>query len=318
MRNFSKLALLAAATILTPPALAAELPQGAPVSALVKDVSIPYSTFTLKNGLKVVVHEDHKAPVVAVSVWYHVGSKDEPAGSTGFAHLFEHLMFGGSEHSDTSWFQPMQAIGATDLNGTTNFDRTNYFETVPKAALDRALFLESDRMGTCFRRSPRRSSISSAASSRTRSAATTTSPAGCFNIRSSRPCSRPAIAYHHTVIGSMSDLDKASLEVVKDWFRSHYGPNNAVLVLAGDITPAEAQHAGREIFRRHSRGAQVDSGRGAGADAEGAGHQDLPRRGREHHDLPDVGGPGNHGEGHQRARDGRQRPRRPRQLAARQ
>ena len=132
MRHFSKLALLAAATILTPPALAADLPQGAPVSALVKDVSIPYSTFTLKNGLRVVVHEDHKAPVVALSVWYHVGSKDEPAGRTGFAHLFEHLMFGGSEHSDTSWFSPMQAIGATDLNGTTNFDRTNYFETVPE------------------------------------------------------------------------------------------------------------------------------------------------------------------------------------------
>jgi zinc protease len=141
MRFSSRFALLAAATILTPPALAAELPQGAPVSALVNDVSIPYSTFTLKNGLRVVVHEDHKAPVVAISVWYHVGSKDEPAGRTGFAHLFEHLMFGGSEHSDTSWFGPMQAIGATDMNGTTNYDRTNYFETVPKAALERTLFL---------------------------------------------------------------------------------------------------------------------------------------------------------------------------------
>src|SRR3954470_19887153 len=148
MRHLSKLALLAAATALTQqPAFAAELPQGAPVSQLVKSVSIPYSTFTLKNGLKVVVHEDHKAPIVALSVWYHVGSKDEPAGRTGFAHLFEHLMSGGSEHSDTSWFGPMQAIGATDLNGTTNNDRTNYFETVPKAALERALFMESDRMG---------------------------------------------------------------------------------------------------------------------------------------------------------------------------
>src|SRR3954469_11465314 len=148
MRKLSKLALLAAATILTPQAgVAADLPQGVPVSQLVKDVSIPYSTFTLKNGLKVVVHEDHKAPVVAISVWYHVGSKDEPAGRTGFAHLFEHLMFGGSEHSDTSWFGPMQSIGATGMNGTTNYDRTNYFETVPKAALERALFLESDRMG---------------------------------------------------------------------------------------------------------------------------------------------------------------------------
>src|SRR3954466_6160999 len=119
----------------------------APVAQLVRQVDIPYQQFTLDNGLKVIVHEDHKAPVVAVSVWYHVGSKDEPAGKTGFAHLFEHLMFGGSEHSDQSWFTPMQQIGATDMNGTTWFDRTNYFETVPRAALETALFLESDRMG---------------------------------------------------------------------------------------------------------------------------------------------------------------------------
>src|ERR1700759_1537089 len=127
MRHLSTFALLAAATLYSPSAIAADLPQGVPVSQLVKDVSIPYSTFTLKNGLKVVVHEDHKAPVVAYSVWYHVGSKDEPAGRTGFAHLFEHLMFGGSQHSDTSWFGPMQSIGAPDLNGTTNYDRTVYF-----------------------------------------------------------------------------------------------------------------------------------------------------------------------------------------------
>src|SRR3569832_1137051 len=140
------LAVLAAASFLSSSVFAAELPQGVPVSTLVKDVLIPYSTFTLKNGLRVVVHEDHKAPVVAVSVWYHVGSKDEPAGRTGFAHLFEHLMFGGSAHSDTSWFGPMQSIGATDLNGTTWFDRTNYFETVPTGALETALFLESDTL----------------------------------------------------------------------------------------------------------------------------------------------------------------------------
>jgi predicted Zn-dependent peptidase len=119
----------------------------APVAELVKAVDIPYEQFTLANGLRVIVHEDRKAPVVAVSVWYHVGSKDEPSGKTGFAHLFEHLMFNGSENAPGDFFEPLKQIGATDLNGTTWFDRTNYFQTVPTPALERALFLESDRMG---------------------------------------------------------------------------------------------------------------------------------------------------------------------------
>jgi hypothetical protein len=114
---------------------------------LVRSVNIPYQTFTLANGLKVVVHEDRKAPIVAVSIWYNVGSKDEPKGRTGFAHLFEHLMFNGSENAPGDYFEHTRAMGATDLNGTTWFDRTNYFQTVPRPALERALFLESDRMG---------------------------------------------------------------------------------------------------------------------------------------------------------------------------
>ena len=114
---------------------------------LVQRVNIPYETFTLPNGLRVVVHEDRKAPIVAVSIWYNVGSKDEPKGRTGFAHLFEHLMFNGSENAPGEYFTYTRQMGATDLNGTTWFDRTNYFQTVPKPALERALFLESDRMG---------------------------------------------------------------------------------------------------------------------------------------------------------------------------
>jgi zinc protease len=248
MRNLSKLALLVVATVLTPPALAADLPQGAPVSELVKSVSIPYSTFTLKNGLRVVVHEDHKAPVVALSVWYHVGSKDEPAGRTGFAHLFEHLMFGGSEHSDTSWFGPMQAIGATDLNGTTNNDRTNYFETVPKAALERALFMESDRMGYLLPAVTQQKLDIQRGVVQNEKRGDDNQPGGLlqYSIQQTLyPASNP---YHHTVIGSMIDLDHASLEVVKDWFRTHYGPNNAVLVLAGDITAAEAKPLVEKYF----------------------------------------------------------------------
>jgi len=111
------------------------------------DVDIPFQKFVLGNGLTVIVHEDHKAPIVAINVWYHVGSKNEKPGKTGFAHLFEHLMFGGSEHSSGRYIDTMEKIGATDLNGTTNNDRTNYFENVPTSAVDLTLWMESDRMG---------------------------------------------------------------------------------------------------------------------------------------------------------------------------
>src|SRR5215472_13263285 len=117
------------------------------VSSQSLDIDIPYQRFVLKNGLTLIVHEDHKAPIVAVNIWYHVGSKNERPGKTGFAHLFEHLMFGGSEHSKHRYIEAMEPIGATDLNGTTNEDRTNYFENVPTPALDYTLWLESDRMG---------------------------------------------------------------------------------------------------------------------------------------------------------------------------
>lgn len=119
----------------------------APISELISAVDIPYEEFTLDNGLKVIIHEDHKAPIVAVSVWYGVGSKHEPKGKTGYAHLFEHIMFNGSENAPGDYFDYTKRIGATDLNGTTWLDRTNYFQNVPKAALESALFLESDRMG---------------------------------------------------------------------------------------------------------------------------------------------------------------------------
>ena len=125
--------------------------QGLSASAAVPDPGgaelIPYEKFTLANGLTVVVHTDRKAPIVAVNVWYHVGSKNELPGKTGFAHLFEHLMFQGSEHYDDEYFKPFEQVGATSMNGTTSFDRTNYFQNVPTTALDLALWMESDRMG---------------------------------------------------------------------------------------------------------------------------------------------------------------------------
>src|SRR6478672_8743740 len=147
MRALRRFALLAAATALTAPAYAAPAPKAAPISTLVSQVSLPHSIFKLNNGLTVIVHEDHKAPIVAVTVWYNVGSKDEPKGKTGFAHLFEHLMFNGSENLPGDYFTYLQQVGGTDYNGQTGNDRTRYFETVPTGALARALFMESDRMG---------------------------------------------------------------------------------------------------------------------------------------------------------------------------
>ncbi|KAJ8137861.1 hypothetical protein OY671_008926, partial [Metschnikowia pulcherrima] len=125
----------------------AEAIKPAPVADLVNRVTIPYESFASPNGSRVSVNTDRKAPVVAVSVWYAVGSKNEPKGKTGFAHSFEHSMFNGSEHAPGDFFEPSQQVGATDMNGTTWFDRTNYFETVPTAALDRTSMSESDRMG---------------------------------------------------------------------------------------------------------------------------------------------------------------------------
>ncbi len=201
-------------------------------------IDIPYQKFVLDNGLTVLVHEDHKAPIVAVNVWYHVGSKNEKPGRTGFAHLFEHLMFNGSEHYDDDYFKVLEPLGATDLNGTTNEDRTNYFETVPKSALDVVLWMESDRMGYMV------GAIDSAKLNEQRGVVQNEKRQGenapyavLYNAIPGRtyPAGHP---YSWSVIGSMEDLDAASLDDVKEWFRTYYGPSNAVLAIAGDVDPA--------------------------------------------------------------------------------
>jgi predicted Zn-dependent peptidase len=254
MRHLSKLALLAAATFLTQPltaapaAPAAAIGASVPMPSLVGEVSIPHTTFRLANGLTVIVHEDHKAPVAAVSVWYNVGSKDEPKGETGFAHLYEHLMFNGSEDLPGDYFTYLQQIGATDYNGTTYFDRTNYFETVPTGALERALFMESDRMGHLL------GAVTQGVLDNQRSVVQNekrqddSRPGGLVQyalFENLFPAGHP---YHHTVIGSMSDLDAASLQEVKQWFRDKYGPNNAVLVIAGDVTTAKVRPLVEKYF----------------------------------------------------------------------
>ena len=215
--------------------------KAAPVSELVKAIDIPYEEFKLDNGLRVVVHEDRKAPVVAVSVWYRVGSKHEPKGQTGFAHLFEHLMFNGSENAPGDFFGPLQQVGATDFNGTTSTDRTNYFETVPTGALDRALFLESDRMGHLLGAVTQEKLDNQRGVVQNEKRQGDNRPYGLLRYEIFENLFPKGHPYHHSTIGSMADLDAASLDDVKKWFTDNYGPNNAVLVLAGDIDVATAK-----------------------------------------------------------------------------
>ena len=211
-------------------------------------VDIPYETFTLPNGLRVVVHTDRKAPIVAVNVWYHVGSKDEPAGRSGFAHLFEHLMFNGSENAPGEYFTPFEQAGATNMNGTTNTDRTNYFENVPTTALDMALWMESDRMGHLLGAIDQKTLDEQRGVVQNEKRQGENQPYGqVWDVMAATqyPVGHP---YHHTTIGSMNDLNAASLDDVKNWFRAWYGPNNAVLVLAGDIDLATAKEKVTKYF----------------------------------------------------------------------
>ena len=211
-------------------------------------VDIQYETFTLDNGLRVVVHEDRKAPIVAVNVWYAVGSKDEKPGQTGFAHLFEHLMFNGTENYDDEYFGPFERAGATDMNGTTSNDRTNYFQNVPTPALDMALWMESDRMGHLL------GAVTQAKLDEQRGVVQNEKRQGMaqpygrvfeFLAEQTFPKGHP---YSWSVIGSMDDLDAASLEDVHQWFNDYYGAANAVVVLAGDIDVATAKEKMEKYF----------------------------------------------------------------------
>ena len=204
-----------------------------------EEFDVPFTRFVLPNGLRLVVHEDHKAPIVAFNVWYHVGSKNEKPGKTGFAHLFEHLMFNGSEHFNDDYFKVLEKIGATDLNGTTNVDRTNYFQNVPTTALDLALWMESDRMGHLL------GVIDQARLDEQRGVVQNEKRQGenqpygqsqYLIAAATAPAGHP---YSWTTIGSMEDLGAASLDDVKEWFRAYYGAANAVVVVCGDVDTTE-------------------------------------------------------------------------------
>jgi len=216
--------------------------------AFAQDPEIPFEEFYLDNGLHVVVHEDHKAPIVAITIWYHVGSKNEVAGKTGFAHLFEHLMFNGSENHNDEYFNPLEEVGVTSINGTTDFDRTNYFETVPTTAVDLALWLESDRMGHLV------GAIDQAKLDEQRGVVQNekrqgdNAPYGKAFETIITNVFPPGHPYSWETIGSMEDLNAASLDDVKTWFETYYGPNNATLVLAGDIDVATAKEKVKLYF----------------------------------------------------------------------
>jgi zinc protease len=244
MRIKNRFGALALSLTLLPVASLYAAPAARPLASAAAGIpipDIPYTKFVLKNGLTVLVHEDHKAPVVAVNTWYHVGSKNEKVGKTGFAHLFEHLMFSGSSNFNQTFLSALESIGATDLNGTTNGDRTNYFETVPTSMLDYTLFAESDRMGHLLGVLDQKKLDLQRGVVQNEKRQRENQPYGLVyqtKTENTWPANHP---YSWTVIGSMADLDAASMTDVTEWFKGNYGPSNVVLVLAGDITPQQAR-----------------------------------------------------------------------------
>ncbi|RIV83233.1 insulinase family protein [Aurantiacibacter xanthus] len=251
-------ALAASATLAqtAPPTAEITAPGDTSLTALVDQVQIPYERFTLENGLTTLVHTDRKAPIVGVTVYYRVGSRHEPRGRTGFAHLFEHLMFGGSENVE-NFDIPLEAAGSTSTNGSTWYDRTNYVETVPTGALDLALFMESDRMGYLLGAVSQEKLDNQRMVVQNEKRQGDNQPYGLVDYLMADGMLPVGHPYRHATIGSMADLEAASLTDVQDWFRSNYGPNNVVLVLAGDIDAATARPMVERWFGAIPRGPEV-------------------------------------------------------------
>ena len=227
--------------------------------AAAQALKVPVETFALPNGLRVVVHEDHSAPLVAVNVWYHVGSGREVKGRSGFAHLFEHMLFQGSEHvGDDKHFAIVQDAGGT-ANGSTNADRTNYFELVPSNFLETALWLEADRMGfllpalTQAKLDNQRDVVKNE-----RRQNYENRPYGMSFIRMGELLYPDEHPYHWPTIGYQEDLTAASLEDVKGFFSQYYNPNNACLVVAGDVKPAEVKRLVSRYFGDLPAGPKVE------------------------------------------------------------
>jgi zinc protease len=222
-------------------------------------IDLPYTKRTLDNGLDVIVHEDHHVPIVAVNIWYHVGSKNERPGRTGFAHLFEHLMFEGSEHHNSGYFPPLQQAGAL-LNGSTNTDRTNYWEVVPTSALDRALWMESDRMGYLLPALTReRFETQRDVVLNERRQNYENRPYGMAIMALSAALYPPDHPYSWMTIGSADDIRAMQLEDVQAFFKTYYHPSNASLVLAGDIETPRAFDLAEHYFGNLEPGTRPQS-----------------------------------------------------------
>jgi len=244
--------------VLAPLIALAVLAPGPAAGQETKKLAVPYIQFTLPNGLDVILHEDHRVPLVAVSAWYHVGSAREKPGRTGFAHLFEHIMFEGSGHVAEGNFDNWLEAAGGDNNGSTDNDRTNYWETVPSNALELALFLESDRMGYLLDSlNLEKVNVQRDVVKNERRQSYENRPYGMAFLKLPEELFPPNHPYHWPVIGSMEDLTAASYEDVVQFFKTWYGPNNTSLVVAGDIDPADARRKVEKWFSDVPRGAPV-------------------------------------------------------------
>ena len=219
---------------------------------------VPYTTFTLPNGLKVIVHEDHSVPIVTVNTWYHVGSGDEQPGRTGFAHLFEHLMFMGSAHVPTGQFDQLLEAAGADNNGSTTEDRTNYFEDGPANALPLMLYLDADRMGFLVPEiTPEKVDLQRGVVQNERRQSYENQPYGLAEENILRRLYPAAHPYSWPVIGSMADLSAATIEDVRGFSRTYYTPSNATMVIGGDVNPAAVRRLMERYFGDLPRGPAV-------------------------------------------------------------
>src|SRR5476649_2371251 len=222
--------------------LALAAPAAAQAPAAPPKIELPYSQFTLPNGLRVILHEDHKVPMVSVNMWYHVGSARELPKRTGFAHLFEHLMFMGSGHVKPGEFDEWHEAAGGDNNGSTETDRTNYWINVPATSLELALFLESDRMGYLLdTMTPKTVDAQRDVVKNERRQSVENRPYGTADVVLGEMLYPEGHPYHWPVIGYMDDLTAASYEDVVAFFKKYYGPSNASLVVAGDLDPAKTR-----------------------------------------------------------------------------
>jgi zinc protease len=228
------------------------------VAGAAAELRVPYTTFSLPNGLTVILHEDHTLPLVTVNTWYHVGSGDEKPGRTGFAHLFEHIMFMGSQHVPTGEFDRLLEAAGGNNNGSTTEDRTNYYEDGPANGLPLMLWLDSDRMGFLLSEmTPEKVDLQRGVVKNERRQSYENQPYGLATeniLRRLYPAGHP---YSWPVIGSMADLSAASLDDVKGFFKNYYTPNNAVMSIAGDINPAETRRLVERYFGAVPRGPEV-------------------------------------------------------------